>query len=622
MAAPRITVGEIGELAGALRPLASQVNAHPELATHPEDVFTPIVHVYRVAIHDAAEELNGRENYPMHGSRAQRMGSRRSGWHPLLRSNGAVLISGDDDEIELEIFYDREPYANMSDKPDEHSRRVGTVVVTSRAMAQMRGIADYARRQGFKHVDRSLDPVTLLTMADQDPMARAQLDRIVRSRGVADSGTIMVREPSKWDDLQVAADAMLSATWDDLPIEKHRSESVPWFSASWTSPVDLRFTTSTDSRRVFLHQDRRYHRWMTTGVFLPDKNLGATFGQGKDALDALHDLGTRLNEAARMYSGGVKDPGEKRFTVKKHKASGRYVIWDSRRDEPTGTHDMRLEQARELAEIMNRHEEQQSAERKEPPEEVRDPGEARIVGMGGEMYLDERDRHLAEELEKRGAFRRTDFEKNGPRWRVDFKRNPNSYWETLQTFTDGGRAADYMLERDNGSVHAVRLVDQQTGDEIDPMNGGSTGFKAAKVVTFEPTDDAMKAFPGRTAEMWIEMGDRALADADRLQSSVRDPGEDPPPEVQAALDEITRRVAAGASHVHDSGCGCAHDPGKKRSGRYSRSAELWIARKIRFLVKREGKPLDQAIAMAMSMAREKGLKVPARAKPKRGKAKK
>lgn len=175
------------------------------------------------------------------------------------------------------------------------------------------------------------------------------------------------------------------------------------------------------------------------------------------------ERGTAVIDAPEATS--VRDPGAKRFTVKKHRVSGGYVVWDEKLDRATGSHDMRLEQARELAEIMNRHEEQQVAERRDPPDE-----------------------------------------------------------------------------------------------------------------------------------------------------GVRDSGA--PPEVEAALAEITRRVAEGASHVHDSGCGCAHDPGKKMK-KPSRAAR-WISRKI-VKLQGEGRPHDQAVSIALDMARRRGYRVPARAKPKRRK---
>lgn len=57
------------------------------------------------------------------------------------------------------------------------------------------------------------------------------------------------------------------------------------------------------------------------------------------------------------------------------------------------------------------------------------------------------------------------------RWAVECKTNPAQSWQTMQRFADKCRAADFALERDNGSLAAVRMIDLATDDVVDPATG-------------------------------------------------------------------------------------------------------------------------------------------------------
>jgi hypothetical protein len=55
-----------------------------------------------------------------------------------------------------------------------------------------------------------------------------------------------------------------------------------------------------------------------------------------------------------------------RFIVKKQKSTGGYAIWDLKHDRPTGEHSMKLEQAEELASIMERYDRESGAGDEQP----------------------------------------------------------------------------------------------------------------------------------------------------------------------------------------------------------------------------------------------------------------
>jgi len=69
-------------------------------------------------------------------------------------------------------------------------------------------------------------------------------------------------------------------------------------------------------------------------------------------------------------------------------------------------------------------------------------------------------------------------------------------------------------------------------------------------------------------------------------------------------------LGKGPGEGKGDGSGMEMEPKEIESKKMSDEASDWISKKIKFLMEEEGKPQDQAIAMAHSMAREKGYDVP------------